>query len=132
MSMAMAGITNKADLNSDADKLRSALHEVFTKIDEEYGRKSALDFLLCSDGLRRRCVPNCRRPARSHAGLLPVCACSKGGTHDKDELGHVFEAINNPLSKQELEDVMNDIDESGDGDVRLARAPRAAPAGWTN
>jgi Ca2+-binding EF-hand superfamily protein len=64
--------------------------------------------------------------------LLPVCACSKGGTLDKDELGHVFEAINNPLSKQELEDVMNDIDESGDGDVRLARAPRAAPAGWTN
>ena len=28
----------KADMNQDADKLRSALHEVFTKIDEEYDR----------------------------------------------------------------------------------------------
>ena len=26
----------KADMNQDADKLRSALHEVFAKIDEEY------------------------------------------------------------------------------------------------
>lgn len=28
----------RADLNEDADKLRSALHEVFTKIDEECDR----------------------------------------------------------------------------------------------
>ena len=32
---AVAGGGGQADLNSDADKLRSALHEVFTKIDEE-------------------------------------------------------------------------------------------------
>ena len=34
-TMAMMASGMKADVNSDADKLRSALHEVFTKIDEE-------------------------------------------------------------------------------------------------
>lgn len=29
----------RADLDQDADKLRSALHEVFTKIDEEYDQQ---------------------------------------------------------------------------------------------
>ena len=36
----------KAHNNGDG---KLPIQEVFTKIDEEYGRKSALDFLLCSD-----------------------------------------------------------------------------------
>jgi Ca2+-binding EF-hand superfamily protein len=35
-----------------------------------------------------------------------------------DELGNVFETIGSALQQDELEDVMSDIDDSGDGEVR--------------
>ena len=53
MAAAMSG--SRADLDQDADKLRSALHEVFTKIDEEYDRQPSHLLLqlsgICCSGL---------------------------------------------------------------------------------
>ena len=45
---------------------------------------------------------------------------SKGGSLDKDEFGGIFEEIQMPLTKTELDGVFADIDKDGGGDVRTA------------
>ena len=57
-----------------------------------------------------------------------TCARSKGGSLDIDELGNVFETIGSALQRDELEDVMSDIDDSGDGEVRMALCVSLAAA----
>ena len=47
-------------------------------------------------------------------------ARSKGGSLDKDEFGGIFEEIQMPLTKTELDGVFADIDKDGGGDVRTA------------
>ena len=45
---------------------------------------------------------------------------SKGGSLDKDEFGGIFEEIQMPLTKTELDGVFADIDKDGGGDVRTS------------
>ena len=49
---------------------------------------------------------------------------SKGGTLDKEELGHAFETIGCGLKPTELDAVMSDMNGGGNGEVR-ARPTRA-------
>ena len=51
---------------------------------------------------------------------LCLGVCSKGGSLDKDEFGGIFEEIQMPLTKTELDGVFADIDKDGGGDVRTA------------
>ena len=58
-----------------------------------------------------------------------TCARSKGGTLDKVELGNVFEMIGSVLKQDELDSVMSDISNTGDGEVRkLPYNSLAAPS----